>query len=100
MVGDSTTEGLIVATGHYRNGYLLAPATADAVAGVAGRRPVARGHPALVTLTISPDRRGEGVIIVVNGESREVADGLGLTDLLREMELPPGAARHRGGEKR
>ena len=34
MVGDSTTEGLIVATGHYRNGYLLAPATADAVSGV------------------------------------------------------------------
>jgi glycine oxidase len=34
MVGDSTTPGLIVATGHYRNGYLLAPATADAVAGV------------------------------------------------------------------
>jgi glycine oxidase len=34
MVGPSTTPGLIVATGHYRNGYLLAPATADAVAGV------------------------------------------------------------------
>jgi glycine oxidase len=34
MVGDSMTPGLIVATGHYRNGYLLAPATADAVAGV------------------------------------------------------------------
>lgn len=34
MVGDSTTPGLIVATGHYRNGYLLAPATADAVAWV------------------------------------------------------------------
>ena len=33
MVGDSTTDGLIVATGHYRNGYLLAPATADAVSG-------------------------------------------------------------------
>jgi glycine oxidase len=33
MVGDSTTPGLMVATGHYRNGYLLAPATADAVAG-------------------------------------------------------------------
>jgi glycine oxidase len=43
MVGDSTTPGLIVATGHYRNGYLLAPATADAVAGVlaGGRWPEA-----------------------------------------------------------
>jgi glycine oxidase len=43
MVGDSTTAGLIVATGHYRNGYLLAPTTADAVAGVlaGGRWPEA-----------------------------------------------------------
>ncbi len=43
MVGDTTTPGLMVATGHYRNGYLLAPATADAVAGVlaGGRWPEA-----------------------------------------------------------
>ncbi len=34
IVGDATTPGLIVATGHFRNGFLLAPATADAVAGV------------------------------------------------------------------
>ncbi len=49
-----------------------------------------------------PQRRGgTGVIIVVNGESREVADGLGLTDLLREMELPPerrGIAVARNGD--
>jgi glycine oxidase len=32
LVGEATTTGLILATGHYRNGYLLAPATADAVA--------------------------------------------------------------------
>jgi sulfur carrier protein len=41
------------------------------------------------------------VIIVVNGESREVADGLALTDLLREMELPPerrGIAVARNGD--
>jgi sulfur carrier protein len=62
---------------------------------------VARGDTALVTRTIPPDRRGERVIIVVNGESREVADGLGLTDLLREMELPPeqrGIAVARNGD--
>ena len=29
------------------------------------------------------------MIIVVNGESREVADGIALTDLLRDMHLPP-----------
>lgn len=39
MVGDATTAGLIIATGHYRNGYLLAPATADAVAGVLAGAP-------------------------------------------------------------
>jgi glycine oxidase len=29
---DTLAPGLVVATGHHRNGYLLAPATADAVA--------------------------------------------------------------------
>ena len=58
MVGDSATPGLIVATGHYRNGYLLAPATADAVAGVARRRRVARCHPAVVTVAVPPARPG------------------------------------------
>ncbi len=45
--------------------------------------------------------RGGAVIIVVNGESREVAEGLGLTDLLRLMELPPeqrGIAVARNGD--
>ena len=38
---DALAPGLIVATGHHRNGYLLAPATADAVAALAreGRLP-------------------------------------------------------------
>lgn len=31
MVGETTVEGLILATGHYRNGILLTPLTADAV---------------------------------------------------------------------
>lgn len=31
IVGDATTPGLILATGHYRNGFLLAPSTADAI---------------------------------------------------------------------
>lgn len=34
IVGASNTPGLILATGHYRNGFLLAPATADAVVDV------------------------------------------------------------------
>ncbi len=55
----------------------------------------------MVTRAIPQDRRGGGVIIVVNGESKEVADGIGLTDLLREMELPPeqrGIAVARNGD--
>jgi glycine oxidase len=32
MIGRSSPDGLVVATGHYRNGILLAPVTADAVA--------------------------------------------------------------------
>ena len=34
IVGPAHTPGLILATGHFRNGFLLAPATADAVATV------------------------------------------------------------------
>jgi glycine oxidase len=32
IIGPTTVEGLLMATGHYRNGILLAPITADAVA--------------------------------------------------------------------
>jgi glycine oxidase len=41
LIGESGTDGLVLATGHYRNGVLLAPVTADAVAGliVDGRLP-------------------------------------------------------------
>jgi glycine oxidase len=40
LIGSSAVEGLIVATGHYRNGILLTPITADAVAAlVAGAGP-------------------------------------------------------------
>jgi glycine oxidase len=31
MIGAGALPGLVVATGHYRNGILLAPITADAV---------------------------------------------------------------------
>jgi glycine oxidase len=40
IVGPSSTPGLIVATGHYRNGVLLAPITADAVAALVNGEPV------------------------------------------------------------
>ena len=34
LIGDGALEGLVLATGHYRNGVLLAPLTADRVADV------------------------------------------------------------------
>jgi glycine oxidase len=40
LVGRSEIDGLVVATGHYRNGVLLAPTTADAVADVVDGKPV------------------------------------------------------------
>ena len=39
VLGDSAIEGLIYATGHYRNGILLAPITAASIASIVDRRP-------------------------------------------------------------
>ncbi len=39
VVGPTTVDGLFVATGHHRNGILLTPVTADAVAGLFGVGP-------------------------------------------------------------
>jgi glycine oxidase len=39
VIGPSTVSGLVVATGHFRNGILLTPVTADAVAGLVGVAP-------------------------------------------------------------
>jgi glycine oxidase len=40
IVGPGAVEGLVLATGHYRNGILLAPLTADAVAATLAGTPV------------------------------------------------------------
>jgi glycine oxidase len=40
LIGETSIRGLIVATGHYRNGILLAPGTAELVTAlVLGKRP-------------------------------------------------------------
>jgi len=39
IVGRTSVDGLVVATGHHRNGILLTPVTADAVAGLLGAGP-------------------------------------------------------------
>jgi len=46
VLGPAGPAGLLIATGHYRNGILLSAATADAVvAGLAGRGPAAEWEP-------------------------------------------------------
>lgn len=40
LIGRSCVDGLVVATGHYRNGILLAPVTADAVAAAVAGEPL------------------------------------------------------------
>lgn len=39
VIGRSAVDGLVVATGHHRNGILLTPITADAVVGLVGAGP-------------------------------------------------------------
>ena len=51
LIGRGALEGLVLATGHYRNGILLAPATAEAVAAV-----VAGEEPDPVASGFAPDR--------------------------------------------
>ena len=54
LIGPGPVEGLILATGHYRNGILLAPLTADAIAatlaGDSSPAVTAAAHPARSTL--------------------------------------------------
>jgi glycine oxidase len=53
IIGPSNIEGLLYATGHYRNGILLAPITASIVAAL-----VTRGKPPLPLEPFSPSRFG------------------------------------------
>jgi glycine oxidase len=57
MVGPGAIEGLVIATGHYRNGILLAPLTGDAVAAHLAGDP-----PAVEVATLSPARFQAGMV--------------------------------------
>jgi glycine oxidase len=54
MIGRSAIEGLVVATGHYRNGILLTPITAEAVAAAVA------GHPLPPEVGACDPRRFDG----------------------------------------
>ncbi len=68
IVGPTRVEGLVLATGHYRNGILLAPVTADEVVGLldagpdhpAGGRRRRTSHSRPSAPTASPAARGRG----------------------------------------
>lgn len=51
LLGWSSVEGVAIATGHYRNGVLLAPVTADLLAGL-----VVDGAPSELLAPFTPDR--------------------------------------------
>jgi glycine oxidase len=51
LIGTTSMDGLIIATGHYRNGILLAPVTADTVVALLAGRPVPE-----CMLPFGPDR--------------------------------------------
>lgn len=55
MLGRSAVEGLVVATGHYRNGILLAPVTADEIAHL-----LATGETSAVIAPFTPTRFAAG----------------------------------------
>jgi thiamine biosynthesis protein ThiS len=76
-------EGLLYACGHYRNGILLTPVTAQAIADLAeGKRP------ALALDAFSPSRPAlAAASIVVNGSARSIAPGTTVAALLSELAL-------------
>jgi glycine oxidase len=66
LVGPGAIEGLILATGHYRNGILLAPLTADAIADLlAGEQlpeAIAAAHPLRVSLVAQRATKDKGTV--------------------------------------
>jgi glycine oxidase len=66
LVGPGAVEGLVLATGHYRNGILLAPLTADAIAALlAGEQlpeAVAPAHPLRLSLVAQRATKDKGTV--------------------------------------
>ena len=92
IVGSTDIAGLIMATGHYRNGFLLAPATAHEVVGLllpddAGRRPPLASGP--VTGAFPPSGRTALPVLTARSGPRHPQhrsnwpDRTGADDLMR-----------------
>ncbi len=87
IVGPGAIEGLVLATGHYRNGILLAPLTADAVAAaLAGEEPpTAAAAAAPARLSLVAQRATESNHLA----SKAAGPGHGPAEM---TDGPPGAA--------
>jgi glycine oxidase len=63
LIGPGAIDGLVLATGHYRNGILLAPLTADAIAAVLAGDPLpeaaAPAHPVRLSLFAQRATKGK-----------------------------------------
>ncbi len=104
-IGPAAVDGLIWATGHYRNGILLAPLTAELVLGVlAGEHQLDGLLPACAPERFALDDGGGGggggVVIVLNGERSELRAGETLAELLLGTGTRRGRTRRRGGGRR
>ena len=74
VVGRGELEGLVWATGHWRNGVLLAPLTGEAVAGLLAGDEL----PSELSALSARPLRHEGArmtLVVLNGERQELPDG-------------------------
>ena len=89
VVGPGELDGLIWATGHWRNGVLLAPLTGEVVAGLLAGEPLPEDFAAL-----SPSRFGGArmTIVMLNGERREL-DGRATVAAAVELAGAPEGGR-------
>ena len=89
LIGPAELDGLVLATGHYRNGILLAPLTADGDRRAARRRATARAGGAGPSGPIrgrarrarcGPGSRAATMIVALNGGAAELPEGARVAD--------------------
>ena len=82
--------GLLLATGHYRNGILMSPVTADAiVACLTGQPPAAQWEPFTPERFAGPGGSAVSLQVKLNGEPRELPDGSTIAQAVAELTAAP-----------
>jgi glycine oxidase len=92
LIGPGALDGLVLATGHYRNGILLTPFTAEAVAAMLAGDPVPPeaqpAHPGRFGEGVGRRQRGgRGVIVIVelNGQTEQLPDDATVADAVKAV---------------